>query len=67
MAGRRELCRERGFDAVEPDLLDAHLNDTGFPLTPDHQLAYNRMIARLAHDRGMAVGLKNDLPKSPSW
>ena len=63
MARRIDMCRERGFDAVEPDLLDAHLNDTGFPLTAAHQLAYNRMIARLAHDRGLSVGLKNDLPQ----
>ncbi|MCX4820818.1 endo alpha-1,4 polygalactosaminidase [Streptomyces sp. NBC_01142] len=65
MAKRIDLCRERGFDAVEPDLLDAYLNDTGFPLTAAHQLAYNRMIAQLAHDRGLSVGLKNDLPQVP--
>jgi hypothetical protein len=65
MARRIDLCRERGFDAVEPDLLDAYLNDTGFPLTAAHQLAYNRMIARLAHERGLSVGLKNDLPQVP--
>ncbi|MEU4492319.1 endo alpha-1,4 polygalactosaminidase [Streptomyces sp. NPDC023998] len=65
MAKRMDLCRERGFDAVEPDLLDAYLNRTGFPLTAAHQLTYNRMIADLAHDRGMSVGLKNDLPQVP--
>jgi hypothetical protein len=63
MAKRMDLCRDRGFDAVEPDLLDGYLNDTGFRLTAAHQLAYNRMIARLAHDRGLSVGLKNDLPQ----
>ncbi|MFF3323913.1 endo alpha-1,4 polygalactosaminidase [Streptomyces sp. NPDC002889] len=65
MAKRFDMCRDRGFDAIEPDLLDGHLNDTGFPLTAVHQLAYNRMIARLAHDRGLSVGLKNDLPQVP--
>ncbi|AVZ76613.1 endo alpha-1,4 polygalactosaminidase [Streptomyces lunaelactis] len=65
MAKRIDICRARGFDAVEPDLLDAYLNETGFPLTAAHQLAYNRMIARLAHDRGLSVGLKNDLPQVP--
>ena len=29
------------------------------------QLRYNRLIARLAHERGMAVGLKNDLDQIP--
>ncbi|MFC7304354.1 endo alpha-1,4 polygalactosaminidase [Streptomyces monticola] len=65
MARRFDMCRDRGFDAVEPDLMDAYLNDTGFPLTARHQLAYNRMLAALAHARGMSVGLKNDLPQVP--
>ncbi|MFI6337888.1 endo alpha-1,4 polygalactosaminidase [Streptomyces sp. NPDC050535] len=65
MAARLDMCREKGFDAVEPDLLDGYTNDTGFPLTAAHQLAYNRMIAALAHERGMAVGLKNDLEQIP--
>ncbi len=65
MAARFDLCREKGFDAVEPDLLDGYLNETGFPLTAEDQLAYNRMIAGLAHERGLSVGLKNDLPQVP--
>ncbi|MFF3286831.1 endo alpha-1,4 polygalactosaminidase [Streptomyces sp. NPDC003023] len=65
MAERVERCRTRGFDAVEPDLLDGWTNDTGFPLTAADQLAYNRMIARLAHERGLSVGLKNDLDQVP--
>ncbi|MDX2544695.1 endo alpha-1,4 polygalactosaminidase [Streptomyces sp. WI04-05B] len=65
MAARLDMCRAKGFDAVEPDLLDGYTNDTGFPLTAAHQLAYNRMIAGLAHERGMAVGLKNDLEQIP--
>ncbi|MGW0561682.1 endo alpha-1,4 polygalactosaminidase [Streptomyces sp. NPDC003016] len=65
MAKRFDMCRDKGFDAVEPDLMDGYLNDTGFPLTAAHQLAYNRMLAGLAHARGMSVGLKNDLPQIP--
>ncbi|HET6861271.1 MAG TPA: endo alpha-1,4 polygalactosaminidase [Streptomyces sp.] len=65
MAKRFDMCRERGFDAVEPDLMDAYLNDTGFPLTAAHQLAYNRMLSSLVRSRGMSVGLKNDLPQIP--
>jgi hypothetical protein len=59
MAARMDLCRAKGFDAVEPDNLDAYQQDSGFDITPAHQLAYNRMIARLAHDRSLGVGLKN--------
>ncbi|MGH3239793.1 MAG: endo alpha-1,4 polygalactosaminidase [Spirillospora sp.] len=65
MAKRFDMCRAKGFDAVEPDLLDGYAADTGFPLTATDQLRYNRMIARLAHERGMSVGLKNDLPQIP--
>ncbi|MBT2386045.1 endo alpha-1,4 polygalactosaminidase [Streptomyces sp. ISL-11] len=65
MAARFDMCREKGFDAVEPDLTEGFRNDTGFPLTAAHQLAFNRMLVKLAHDRGLAIGLKNDLDQIP--
>lgn len=61
MAKRFDMCRDKGFDAVEADLVDGYANDTGFPLTAQHQLVYNRMLADLAHERGMSIALKNDL------
>ncbi|MFK0174121.1 endo alpha-1,4 polygalactosaminidase [Streptomyces sp. NPDC090306] len=66
MAKRFDMCRDKGFDAVEPDLVEAYSNDSGFDLTAADQLRYNRMIADLAHERGLAVGLKNDLPQIPA-
>ncbi|MCX5207191.1 endo alpha-1,4 polygalactosaminidase [Streptomyces sp. NBC_00237] len=65
MERRFDMCKKKGFDAVEPDLMDAYLNDTGFPLTAAHQLTYNKLLASLAHERGLAVGLKNDLEQIP--
>ncbi|KOU67139.1 endo alpha-1,4 polygalactosaminidase [Streptomyces sp. WM4235] len=65
MAKRVDMCRGKGFDAVEPDNMDGYANTSGFPLTGDDQLRYNRLIARLAHDRGLSVGLKNDLDQIP--
>ncbi|MBC2902573.1 endo alpha-1,4 polygalactosaminidase [Streptomyces cupreus] len=65
MAARLDMCRDKGFDAVEPDNMDGYRNRTGFPLTARDQLRYNRLIAKLAHDRGLAVGLKNDLEQIP--
>ncbi|CAL9420118.1 hypothetical protein SUDANB120_01833 [Streptomyces sp. enrichment culture] len=65
MAARLDMCRDKGFDAVEPDNMDGYANTTGFPLTAEDQLRYNRLIARLARDRGLAVGLKNDLDQVP--
>ncbi|MGC9671062.1 endo alpha-1,4 polygalactosaminidase [Planosporangium sp. 12N6] len=65
MAARFDLCRGSGFDAVEADLVDGYTNDTGFPLSAGDQLAYNRMLADLAHQRGLSIGLKNDLDQVP--
>ncbi|MFJ8779066.1 endo alpha-1,4 polygalactosaminidase [Streptomyces sp. NPDC102476] len=65
MADRIDMCREKGFDAVEPDNMDGYKNRTGFGLTAADQLRYNRLIAQLAHDRGLSVGLKNDLDQIP--
>ncbi|WP_381799355.1 endo alpha-1,4 polygalactosaminidase [Streptomyces niveus] len=65
MAERIDMCKKKGFDAVEPDNMDGYRNPTGFPLTAADQLRYNRLVARLAHERGLSVGLKNDLPQIP--
>ncbi|GLZ49115.1 endo alpha-1,4 polygalactosaminidase [Actinomycetospora sp. NBRC 106375] len=61
LAARFDLCKQKGFDAVEPDNVDGYTHPTGFPLGEGDQLAFNLMLARLAHERGLAVGLKNDL------
>ncbi|GAA3894783.1 endo alpha-1,4 polygalactosaminidase [Streptomyces gulbargensis] len=66
MERRFDMCRDKGFDAVEPDLVEGYADDTGFPLTARDQLRYNRMIAAIAHERGLAVGLKNDLSQIPA-
>ncbi|WP_369183645.1 endo alpha-1,4 polygalactosaminidase [Streptomyces sp. Y1] len=66
MATRFDMCKSKGFDAIEPDTIEAYNQNSGFPLTPDDQLAYNRMLAGLAHERGLAIGLKNDLDQIPA-
>ncbi|MBV7672122.1 endo alpha-1,4 polygalactosaminidase [Streptomyces halstedii] len=65
MERRVDMCRTKGFDAVEPDLLEGYANKTGFPLSGADQVAYNRMIADIVHERGLSVGLKNDLAQIP--
>ncbi len=60
MLARLDLARQKGCDGVEPDNVDGYANQTGFPLSELHQQAYNRFIANAAHERGLAVGLKND-------
>lgn len=59
MLGRLDLAVEKGCDGVEPDNVDGYTNETGFLLVADDQLAYNRSLANAAHERGLAVGLKN--------
>jgi hypothetical protein len=64
LAARFDQCRAKGFDGVEPDNVDAYANDSGFPLSADDQLAFNRFVAAAAHARGLSVGLKNDLDQA---
>jgi hypothetical protein len=59
MRRRLDLARGKQCDGVEPDNLDGYENKTGFKLNERHQRAYNRFIAEEAHERGLAVGLKN--------
>ncbi|HEX6117360.1 MAG TPA: endo alpha-1,4 polygalactosaminidase [Solirubrobacterales bacterium] len=58
---RMDECAAKGFDAIDPDNVDGYRNRTGFPLGGRDQLAYNSFVANAAHERGLAVGLKNDL------
>jgi hypothetical protein len=59
MLARLDLCKSKGFDAVEPDNMEVYTNETGFPLTYDDQLRYSRWLADEAHKRGLAIGMKN--------
>jgi len=60
MAARFQMCREKGFDAIEPDNMEAFSNRSGFPITAAQQLGYDLWIAGEAHSLGMAVLQKND-------
>ncbi|GAA1285094.1 endo alpha-1,4 polygalactosaminidase [Planotetraspora silvatica] len=65
MRARLDMCKAKGFDAVEPDNVDGYTNKTGFPLTKADQLAYNSWLANEAHNRGLSVALKNDNAQIP--
>ena len=60
MTARFQMCREKGFDAVEPDNIEASSNPSGFPITAQQQLTFNEWVAEEAHSLGMAVLQKND-------
>jgi len=53
------LAEQAGCAGVEPDNVDGFSNETGFPLSASDQVEFNTTVAGLAHDRGLAVGLKN--------
>lgn len=58
---RMDLAVSKGCDGVDPDNVDGYTNNTGFPLTAQHQLDFNAALANAAHERGLAVSLKNDI------
>jgi len=64
MAARLDMVKAKGFDAVEPDCIDGYSNNTGFPLTAQNQISYNTWIATQSHQRGLSVGLKNDVEQA---
>ncbi len=61
VSARVDRCRADGFDAVEFDNVEAYPNDTGLPISEAAQLLFNTALANLAHQKGLTVGLKNDV------
>ncbi len=59
LEARLDLCRDKGFDSVEPDNINGYENDTGFGLSAADQLAFDRWLAAQAHARGLSIALKN--------
>ncbi|MFG2054864.1 endo alpha-1,4 polygalactosaminidase [Micromonospora sp. NPDC048930] len=63
LADRFRLCRGKGFGAVALDDADAYLHRSGFPLSFDDQLLFNRRVARLARSLDLSPGLIDDVPQ----
>ncbi|GAB4475589.1 MAG: hypothetical protein Kow0088_12560 [Anaerolineales bacterium] len=59
MQGRLDLCAAKGFDAVEPDNMEVTGNDSGFPITVEDEQRYALWLAEQAHQRHLAIGMKN--------
>ncbi len=60
MQARFQLCKQKGFDAMDPDNLDGYENRTGFPITYAQQLTYDTWVANEAHAVGLTVDQKGD-------
>jgi hypothetical protein len=52
-------CADKGFDAVEIDNLDSFTRAPGGSLTVGDNIAMAIILARRAHDLGLAIGQKN--------
>ena len=65
MQARMDICQQKGFDGIDFDNVDGYSNNSGFALTASDQITYNTWLAKQAHQRGLAVGLKNDLDQIP--
>ncbi len=63
MKKRLDLAAEKGCDGADPDNVDGYLHDTGFEITEKEQFNYNTFLATEAKERGLLVGLKNDIPQ----
>lgn len=61
MLARLDTAVARGCDGVDPDNVNGYTAATGFDLTYEDQLAYNKLLANEARARGLSVGLKNDI------
>ncbi len=61
MQARLDLAVIKKCDGVEPDNINGYQNSNGFSLTATDQLAYNQWLSIQAHQRGLSIGLKNDL------
>ncbi len=60
MSARLDLAVEKGCDAIDPDNINGYLHPTGFNITYQDQLAYNKWLSEQAHQRGMSIGMKNN-------
>jgi len=64
METRLDLAVSKRCDGVEPDNVEGYANRSGFPLTADDQLDFNRFLAAAAHARDLSIGLKNDVEQA---
>jgi len=61
MQARMDLAVKKKCDGVEPDNVDGYTNKTGFKISAQDQINYNKWLASEAHKKGLAIALKNDI------
>jgi hypothetical protein len=58
---RMQLAASKKCDAVDLDNMDVYTQNSGYAISYNHQLVYNKALASEAHKLGLAISLKNDL------
>ncbi|NJL24615.1 MAG: endo alpha-1,4 polygalactosaminidase [Calothrix sp. SM1_5_4] len=58
LRNRIKMCKDKGFDALEPDNLQSDEN-AGGKVTLQQQLDFNSWLADVAHEHGLAIFQKN--------
>ncbi|MCR4264473.1 MAG: endo alpha-1,4 polygalactosaminidase [Candidatus Roizmanbacteria bacterium] len=56
----KNWCKDKGFDAIEPDETEVWSNNNGFSISKAQNNVYNQMIAEIAHSYNLSVGLKGN-------
>ena len=59
LTNRLEMCKDKGFSAIDPDNLQNDENIVGGRITVQQQIDFNGWVADQAHARGLAVFQKN--------
>lgn len=67
LQARMDMCKQKGFDAIEFDNIDGWepSNQTGLNLTPEDGLAFVVWLANQAHARGLSMAHKYNLSQIP--
>jgi hypothetical protein len=56
---RIDMCKQKGFDGIEPDIDDSYTDSTGFTISESDNVAYLTTLSSYARSLGLAWGLKN--------
>ncbi|KAE9377597.1 glycoside hydrolase family 114 protein, partial [Stipitochalara longipes BDJ] len=68
MIARLDTAKRKGCDAIDPDNTDGYTpdNHSGIGETQTDAEDYVRFLAQEAHNRGLAIGLKNSEDMVPN-
>jgi len=61
MKDRIQIAKNKGCYGIDFDNVDGYTNNTGFNLSFEDQLKYNKELSRYTHSLGLKTILKNDL------